>query len=69
MDTLILGKQNKYLMMIVEDHCRYILTYAIHTKKDARNALIVIINKLVKAVSSAHERPVYLSQIHADWGK
>jgi len=68
MDTPTLGKQNKYLMMIVEDHSRYMLTHAIPTKGDAGDVLIVIINKLEKAVSSAHERPIHLSQIQADWG-
>jgi len=68
MDTSTPGKQHKYLMMIVEDYSRYMLTHAIPTKKDAGDALIVIINKLEKAVSSAHERPIHLSQIQADWG-
>jgi len=68
MDTPTLGKQNKYLMMIVEDHSRYMLTHAIPSKEDARDTLIIIINKLEKAVSSAYERPVHLSQIQADWG-
>jgi len=68
MDTSTPGKQNKYLMMIVEDHSKYMLTHAISTKRDAGDALIIIINKLEKAVSSAHERPVHLSQIQADWG-
>jgi len=68
MDTPTLGRQNKYLMMIVEDHSRYMLTHAIPTKGHAGDALILIINKLEKAVSLAHERPVHLSQIQADWG-
>jgi len=68
MDTPTPGKQNKYLMMIVEDHSRYMLTHAIPTKGDAGDELIIIINKLEKVVSSAHERPIHLSQIQADWG-
>jgi len=68
MDISILEKQNKYFMMIVEDHSRYMLTHSIPTKKDARDALMVIINKLEKAVSSAHERTIHLSQIQADYG-
>jgi len=67
-DTPTPGKQDKYLIMIVEDHSRYMLTHAIPTKGDAGDALIVIINKLEKAVSSAHERPIHLNQIQADWG-
>jgi len=50
MDTPILGMQNKYLIMIVEDHSRYMLTHTIPTKGDAGDALIVISNKLEKAV-------------------
>jgi len=68
MDTPTPVKQNKYLMMIVDDHSRYMLTHAIPTKGDAGDALIIIINKLEKAVSSVHERPIQLSQIQADWG-
>jgi len=67
-DTPTPGKQNKYLMMMVEDHSRYMVTHAIPTKGNAEDAFIVIINKLEKAVSSAHERPIHLSQIQADWG-
>jgi len=44
------------------------LTHAIPTKGDTGDALIIIINKLEKAVSSVHERPIHLSQIQADWG-
>jgi len=65
-DTSTLGKQNKHLMMIVEDHSRYMLTYAIPMKKDAGDAPIMISNKLEKAVLSAYEIPVYLRQIQAD---
>ena len=67
MDTSIPGKQNKYLMMIVEDHSRYMLTHAIPTKGDAGDAHIIIVNKWEKAVSLAQERPVHLSQIRAAW--
>jgi len=47
MDTPTSGRQNKYLMMIIEDHSRYMLTHAIPSKKDAGDALIIIINKLL----------------------
>jgi len=43
------------------------LTHAMPMKKDAEDAIIIIINKLEKTVSWAHKRPIDLSQIQADW--
>ena len=68
MHTPTPGKQNKYLMMIVEDHNRYMLTHAIQKKSDAGDALITIINKLEKATSSTLGKPLHVTQIQADWG-
>jgi len=55
-------KEYKYLLNIIEDHSRYIMTIPLQAKKDARNALIKAINEMEAATN------LRLSKIQADWG-
>jgi len=56
------SKEYKYLLNVIEDHSRYIITKLLRTKKDTGQALINIINAIEAATS------LRISQIQADWG-
>jgi len=55
-------------MVIVEAHSRYMFTQELTKKCDTGRTLITIINKLETTVSSAHQQPLRVTKIQADWG-
>jgi len=56
------SKEYKYLLNVIEDHSRYIITKPLRTKKDTRQAFINIINAMEAATN------LRISQIQANWG-
>jgi len=53
--------------VVVQDHSRNNLAYAISKKSQVGNAHVVIIKKLEIAVSSIHEATICVVGIQVDW--
>jgi len=56
------SKEYRYLLNIVEDHSRYIITIPLRAQRDAKDALIKVINEMKAATN------LRLSQIQTNWG-
>jgi len=56
------SKEYRYLLNIVEDHSRYIISIPLRPQRDAKDALIKVINEMKAATN------LRLSQIQTNWG-